>query len=118
MSEVERLRDQVEELQYRIELLTGQAASDALVDFGVHLPKQHDRVVRRLLRSKGEVVAYEQLEAAMYHDRLPQDWPESPRFSLAVAIAGIRKALPSERWEVSTVYRVGYRLIEKEIGSG
>lgn len=70
---------------------------------GIYMPSTHlglsypETIIARTIRKAGSTVSTEALQIALYHDRDPDDWPESTTITVFVARINAKK---KGRWRI------------------
>ena len=86
---------------------------DAFRIEGVHLTRSEARILRRLMRGKGEWVPREHLMVALYGHRTVDDWPESN--VIECHISNIRRKIAPLGAQTVSEYSCGYALRGKPL---
>lgn len=106
MSELQRLRDRVEELETMLGISEGDMV---LYRRTLRLDPDSARVLGFIVARRGRLASKADLFAALYGAKPESDWPESEKI-IEVRICAIRKALKQIGVEIETYVGSGYSM--------
>lgn len=109
-TEIETLRQTVEELTHRLANLTDEMVYFALPGIDQWNLTKHERAIAKMLYDrKGQVVRKDRIMTALYAARVTDD--EIPEEKIIdVFVCKLRKKLKGTGWQIKTAWGVGYSL--------